>query len=145
MNSLNMMTSRQETMMQKLRDYSGVLIVAVSVLTLSLAAPVAGRASEESDNMKVETAGERANFAQTFCQISPQRVDAYKEKLRKRLPEADHFDQHWQTGWQRAQSNIGSMNGLRERDPQEFDARIKVNCERLKWLAGNSLRTPAQK
>lgn len=131
--------------MQKRWDCSGVLCVAVSVLTLSLAVPVAGRASEEGDNMKVETAGGRANFAQTFCQISPQRVDAYKEKLRKMLREADNFDQHWQTGWQRAQSNIGRMNGLRERDPQEFDARIKVNCERLKWLAGNSLRASAQK
>jgi hypothetical protein len=37
------------------------------------------------------------------------------------------------------------MSALRDRDPAEFEARIKVNCERLKWLAGNSLRTPARK
>jgi hypothetical protein len=37
------------------------------------------------------------------------------------------------------------MSALRERDPKEFAARIKVDCERLKWLAGNALHSPVRK
>ncbi|SMG44381.1 hypothetical protein [Paraburkholderia susongensis] len=131
--------------MKKLRDCAGTLFVAAAVVTLSLAVPAAGRASEERDDMKAEAAGERANFAQAFCQVSPERIDAYKEKLRKTLREATDFEQRWQTGWRRAENNNSRMNGLRERDPDEFKARVKVNCERLKWLAENSLRAPARK
>jgi hypothetical protein len=117
---------------------------ALCLSVLSLAAPLASRASEDA-NMRVETAGERASFAQAFCDVSPERVGAYKERLRKVLTDASDFDQHWDTGWHRAESSNRQMNALRERDPKEFAARIKVNCERLKWMAGNALRPSARK
>ncbi|WP_168667514.1 hypothetical protein [Paraburkholderia sp. SG-MS1] len=44
-----------------------------------------------------------------------------------------------------ADKDYTQMSALRDRDSSEFAARIKVNCERLKWPAGNSLRTPARK
>jgi hypothetical protein len=97
------------------------------------------------DGGRAETAGERASFAQAFCDVSPERVGAYKERLRKVLTDPTNFDQHWDTGWHRAETTNSQMNALRERDPKEFAARIKVNCERLKWMAGNALRPPAQK
>ncbi|NML30810.1 hypothetical protein HHL14_08180 [Paraburkholderia sp. G-4-1-8] len=118
---------------------------AVLLSMLSLAVPLAGHASEEGANLQAETAGERASFAQAFCEVSPEQIGNYKERLRKRLTEATNFDQHWDTGWRRAQSNNNQMSGLRERDPAEFASRIKVNCERLKWMAQNSLHAPARK
>ncbi|MGF6480269.1 hypothetical protein [Paraburkholderia sp. JPY419] len=61
------------------------------------------------------------------------------------LTGATDFDQHWDAGWHRADDTNSQMNAPRERDPKEFAARIKVNYERLKWMAGNALRPPAQK
>jgi hypothetical protein len=117
---------------------------ALCLSMLSLAAPLASRAAGDP-NMRAETAGERASFAQAFCNVSPEQVGAYKERLRKMLTDASNFDQHWDTGWHRAESTNNQMSALRDRDPQEFAARIKVNCERLKWMAGNALHPSAQK
>ena len=119
------------------------LCAAFCLSMLSLAAPLASGASD--DNMRAETGGERANFAQAFCGVSPERVSAYKERLREVLTDANNFDLHWDAGWHRAESTNGQMSGLRERDPKEFAARIKVNCERLKWMAGNALHPSSQK
>ncbi|RZF30778.1 hypothetical protein EVC45_04760 [Paraburkholderia sp. UYCP14C] len=119
------------------------LCAALCLSMLSLAAPLAGGASDA--NMSAETAGERANFAQAFCDVSPERIGAYKERLRKVLTGATNFDQHWDAGWHRADNINSQMNALRERDPKEFAARMKVNCERLKWMAGNALHPPAPK
>jgi hypothetical protein len=119
------------------------LCAALCLSMLSLAAPLASGASDA--NMSAETAGERASFAQAFCGVSPERIGAYKERLRKVLTGATDFDQHWDAGWQRADNTNSQMNALRERDPKEFAARIKVNCERLKWMAGNALHGSAQK
>ncbi|WP_233847553.1 hypothetical protein [Paraburkholderia sp. HD33-4] len=119
------------------------LCAALCLSMLSLAAPPASGASDA--NMSAETAGERANFAQAFCDVSPERIGAYKERLRKVLTGATDFDQHWNAGWHRADNSNSQMNALRERDPKEFAARIKVNCERLKWVAGNALHPPAPK
>jgi hypothetical protein len=119
------------------------LCAALSLSMLSLAAPLTSRASD--DNMRAETGGERASFAQAFCDVSPERVSAYKERLRKVLTDANDFDQRWDTGWHRAENSNGQMSALRERDPKEFAARIKVNCERLKWMAGKALRPSTQK
>jgi hypothetical protein len=131
--------------MKKLPYCRRPLCAAVFLTPLWLAAPLTGHASEEGVNLQVETAGERASFAQAFCEVPPERIDAYKARLRQRLSEATHFDQHWDAGWRRAQGNNSQMSALRERDPTEFASRIKVNCERLKWLAQNSLRTPTRK
>ncbi|MFT4065313.1 hypothetical protein [Paraburkholderia sp.] len=131
--------------MKKLPYCRRPLCAAVFLSLQLLAAPLTGHASEESANLKAEAGGERASFAQAFCEVSPERIGDYKTRLRQRLTEATHFDQHWDAGWHRAQSNNSQLSALRERDPTEFAARIKVNCERLKWLAQNSLRTPARK
>ncbi|CAB3783161.1 hypothetical protein [Paraburkholderia fynbosensis] len=131
--------------MKNIKYHYGRRVAMASVLLLSTALPISGMASEDAATAKVETAGERAHFAQAFCQVSPERIGAYKQQLRNRLPEASDFDRHWQVGWHRANKDNARMSALRDHDPSEFEARIKVNCERLKWLAGNSLRTPARK
>ncbi|APA85668.1 hypothetical protein BJG93_09900 [Paraburkholderia sprentiae WSM5005] len=118
------------------------LCAALCLSMLSLA-PLASGASDA--DMSAQAAGERASFAQAFCGVSPARIGAYKERLRKVLTGAADFDQRWDAGWQRADKTNSQMNALRERDPQEFAARIKINCERLKWMAGNALRSPARK
>lgn len=122
-----------------------VRVAVASVLLLSAALPMSAVASEDAANAKAEAAGERAHFAQEFCQVSPERVGAYKERLRKVLHEASDFDRRWQVGWRHAEKDNSQMNALRDRDPTEFAARVKVNCERLKWMTENSLRVPAQK
>jgi hypothetical protein len=104
-----------------------------------LVLPVTGAFGAEAADTKVEVAGERAHFAQAFCQAPPGRVAAYKARLRNRLPDADDFDHHWQLGWTRADRQVRDMNSLRDSNPEEFGSRIKVNCERLKWMAENSL------
>jgi hypothetical protein len=124
---------------------SRAIVAAASALVLSILLPVSNATGAEAAYIKVETAGERAHFAQAFCQVSPGQVDDYKERLRKRLPEVDDFDQHWQFGWARANRQVTDMSSLRERNPEEFASRIKPNCERLKWMADNSLRVRPQK
>ena len=119
------------------------LCAALCLSMLSLAAPLASGASDP--NMSAETGGERANFAQAFCDVSPERIGAYKERLRKVLAGASNFDQHWDAGWHRAENTNSQMSALRERDPKEFAARVKVDCERLKWMAGNALHPRAPK
>jgi hypothetical protein len=123
-----------------------VRVAIAAGLLLSLASfPVSGVTIENAANTKAETAGERAYFAQEFCKVSAGRVSAYKERLRKALHDADNFDLRWQAGWRRAENGNIQMSSLRERDPAEFAARVKVNCERLKWMAQNSLRPPARR
>jgi hypothetical protein len=116
------------------------IIAAALALSLSMAVPMTSAAAAEAPEVKAETAGERAHFAEAFCAVPPGRVGEYKERLRKTLPATSDFDRHWQVGWKRAASGIGQMSALRDHDPQEFAERVKVNCERLKWMAENSLR-----
>jgi hypothetical protein len=131
--------------MQK-RPYCYQTILATTFACLvSALLPLSNAAADQESDLKVETAGERAHFAQAFCQVPPERVEGYKARLRTRLSDASDFDLHWQTGWSRASRQITEMSSLRERDPDEFAARIKVNCERLKWMAENSLRARAPK
>lgn len=122
-----------------------VLVAMGSVLLLSTALPALRLASDDAASAKVETGGERAHFAQDFCQVTPERVGAYKERLRKMLPDVSDFDHRWERGWRRAAKDNSQMSALRDRDPAEFASRVKVNCERLKWMAENSLRSPARK
>lgn len=125
--------------------YYRTIFAMTLVLFLPTMLPVSPALGAEAADAKVETAGERAHFAQAFCQASPERVAAYKARLKDRLSDADDFDRHWQQGWARADPQVGEMRSLRDRNPEEFASRIKVNCERLKWMAENSLRARPQK
>jgi hypothetical protein len=125
--------------------YGGRVAVAFGLLFSLASFHVSSMATEDAANTKAETAGERAHFAQEFCEVPAERVGAYKERLRKALHGADNFDLRWQAGWRRAENGNSQMRSLRERDSEEFAARVKVNCERLKWMAQNSLRPPARK
>jgi hypothetical protein len=116
------------------------ILAAMSALWLSSMSPVFNAAAAEESYVKVETAGERAHFAEAFCQTPPERVEAYKARLRNRLPDVHDFDQRWQLGWTRVDGQVRDMSALRDSNPAEFASRIKVNCERLKWMAQNSLR-----
>lgn len=118
-----------------------VLFAAAFVLLLSTVMPASALADQDAANDKAQAAGERAHFAQAFCQVPPERVAAYRQRLRKVLHDASDFDRYWQVGWRRAEKDDSQMSALRDRDPAEFAARIKVNCERLKWMAQNSLRS----
>lgn len=121
--------------------FRGKAMLAVTcALFLSTMLPVSSAFSDETADAKVETAGERAHFAEAFCKVSPERVEAYKAQLRNRLPDVTDFDERWQAGWTRARRPVIDMTALREHDPDQFAARIKVNCERLRWMAQNSLR-----
>jgi hypothetical protein len=135
----------QEATMKNVQYCYRVLVAVASVLLLSMALPVSSVASDDAADAKAQAAGERAHFAQEFCQVSPERVGAYKERLRKVLHEVSDFDRHWQVGWRRAEKDNSQMSALRDRDPTEFAARVKANCERLKWMTENSLRAPARK
>lgn len=121
------------------------IFAVTSALFLSMMLPVAGALGAEAADAKAEAAGERAHFAQAFCQVSPERVAAYKARLKDRLSDAHDFDRHWQLGWTRADRQVRDMSSLRDSNPEEFASRIKVNCERLKWMAENSLRARPQK
>jgi hypothetical protein len=123
----------------------GVLVAAAFALLLSTALPASSVAGETPADTKVETAGERAHFAQAFCGVSAERVAGYKQQLGKTLHDPADFDRHWQVGWRRAESGISQMSALREHDPAEFASRIKGNCGRLKWQAENAVRPPARK
>ncbi|PRX29549.1 hypothetical protein B0G75_10839 [Paraburkholderia sp. BL18I3N2] len=128
------------------RQYCYRMLLAVtSVLLLSVAWPPSGVADEETANDNAQTAGQRAYFAQTYCGISPARVGAYKERLRKVLHDASNFDLQWQTGWRRGEKDGIQMDALRLNDPQEFASRVKADCERLKWMAQNAVRVRPQK
>lgn len=107
---------------------------------LLLAQPRPALASEDSANANAEAAGQRAHFAREFCEESAHDVAEYKEKLRKVLADADQFDTRWQAGWRRGDSDAIQMRSLKINSPSEFASRVKGNCERIKWLAVNSLR-----
>lgn len=124
--------------------YRMVLAVA-SVLLLSMTWPLPGMANEETANANAQAAGERAHFAGQFCRVSPERIVAYKERLRKVLRDASSFDTQWQTGWRRGEKEGIQMNAMQLHDPEEFASRVKADCERLKWMAHNALRARPQK
>ncbi|MFM0502640.1 hypothetical protein [Paraburkholderia caffeinilytica] len=107
---------------------------------LLLAQPRPASASEDSANANAEAAGQRAHFAREFCGKSAHDEAEYKEKLRKVLTEADQFDTRWQAGWRRGDSDAIQMRSLQLSSPSEFAARIKSNCDRIRWQAENSLR-----
>lgn len=130
----------------KIAQYGCSVMLAVALgLSLSMVLHISSAAADEDPDIKAETAGGRAHFAQAFCAVSPERIAGYKVRLRKSLHADSDFDRHWQMGWTRAEAGIGQMNSLRDRDPKEFAERIKVNCERLKWMAENALRAPPAK
>ncbi|WP_144144781.1 hypothetical protein [Paraburkholderia sp. BCC1884] len=114
------------------------LAAATSLVLITLTPPAA--ASEESADANAETAGERAHFAQMHCDVKPERIGGYKERLRHVLHDASDFDRSWQTGWSRGEKQDMRLDSLRRSDPEEYAARVKASCERLKWLAKNSLR-----
>lgn len=124
--------------------WGGAIFSAAFALMALIAAPLSNAVADDAVG-KVETAGERAHFAQAFCQVSPERVQAYKERLKKKLFDVQDFDQHWDWGWSRANRQVTDMRALRDSNPQEFATRIKVNCGRLKWMAENSLRESPHK
>ncbi|WP_120295004.1 hypothetical protein [Paraburkholderia sp. BL23I1N1] len=107
---------------------------------LLLAQPRPALASEDSANARAEAAGQRAHFVREFCGESAQDVEQYKEKLRTIFAEASQFDSRWQAGWRRGDSDAIQMRSLQLNSPPEFAARVKSNCERIKWQADNSLR-----
>ncbi|CAE6721466.1 hypothetical protein [Paraburkholderia haematera] len=112
---------------------------------LLLGQPRPALASEDSANASAEVAGQRARFDQELCGESAQDVANYKEKLRNVLTEASQFDTRWQAGWQRGNSDVTQMRSLRLNSPSEFAARLKGNCDRIKWQADNLLRARPQK
>lgn len=122
-----------------------MLLPVASVLLLSVAWPLTAVANEETANANARAAGERAQFAQTYCGASPERIGTYKERLRKTLHDASNFDLQWQTGWRRGEKRGIQMNAMRLHDPEEFASRVKTDCERIKWMAQNALRTRPQK
>jgi hypothetical protein len=115
-------------------------MLALFLSLLLLAQPRPALASEDGANASAEAAGQRARFAQEFCGESAQNVTQYKEKLAKILVEASQFDTRWQMGWRRGDSDAIQMRSLQLNAPSEFAARVKANCERIKWQADNSLR-----
>jgi hypothetical protein len=120
-----------------------LLALALLLSLLLLAQPRPASASEDSANASAEAAGQRARFDQEFCGVSAQEVAEYKEKLRKVLTEASQFDTRWQSGWRRGDSDTIQMRSLQLNTPAEFAARVKSNCERIKWQANNALRVRA--
>lgn len=124
--------------------YRAVFTVLCALAVLA-ASPVSSVSGEESVDANVETAGEWAQFASAFCKVSPRRVGQYKARLRKKLTDAHDFDRHWQEGWNRAERRNLEMSALRERDPTEFAARTKVNCQRVRWMADKSVQPRQQK
>ncbi len=115
-------------------------MLALFLSLLLLAQPRPALASEDGANASAEAAGQRARFAQEFCGESAQNVAQYKDKLKTVLTEASQFDTRWQTGWRRGDGDAIQMRSLQLNSPSEFAARVKGNCERIKWQADNSLR-----
>ncbi|WJF89422.1 hypothetical protein QS306_09850 [Paraburkholderia bonniea] len=98
-------------------------------------------ASDERTSQTVEVAGERAHFAQEFCGFAPEQVASYRERLKTALTGVDDFDERWQVGWRREEDGAIQMQALRLSDPEDFAARLKGDCRRVKWQADNLLRT----
>lgn len=135
----------KEAIVYKNRSCAHVLLALAPVLALLLSLlllvqPRPVLASEDSDNASAEAAGQRASFAKKFCGESEQEVADYKDKLRKVLTEASQFDTRWQAGWQRGDSDAIQMRSFQLSSPSEFAARVKSNCELIKWQADNLLR-----
>jgi len=122
-----------------------VLFAAASVLLLSAALTGSSVAGEEAASANVEIAGERAHFAQKFCGTSPERIRGYKERVRGAQQQASDFDRHWDAGWRKGEDEDSQMSALRLGNPADFASRVKADCERLKWLAENSVRARTKK
>lgn len=120
-------------------------VLALLLSLLLLAQPRSVLASEDSANASAEAAGQRARFATELCGVSAQDTDEYKEKLRKLLTDASQFDTRWQAGWRRGDSDAMQMRSLQLNSPEEFAARVKSNCERIKWQADNLLHAHTPK
>ncbi|WP_345813055.1 hypothetical protein AAGS40_02855 [Paraburkholderia sp. PREW-6R] len=121
------------------------LFLATCTLLLSLAAGRPAFADQDIANANVETAAERAHFAHDFCGVAPERITAYKERIRQVQHGVSDFEQHWQAGWRRMDDESTQMSQLREGDPAEFAARVKSDCGRLKWMAQNAVRPRSSK
>jgi hypothetical protein len=122
-----------------------ILSPVAAVLLLSMVWPQPGVANEDTANANARAAGERAHYAQTYCGTSPERIGAYKERLRHVLVDAGNFDLQWDTGWRRGEKEGIQMNAMRLHDPKEFASRVKTDCERIKWMAQNAVRARPQK
>lgn len=112
-------------------------------MVMLLALPRLCAADEDGDNAKAEASGQRAHFAQEFCGDTPDEIAQYKAKLKQALPQATQFDTRWQSGWKRGDNDALQMRSLQTGSPSEFASRVKVNCNRIKWQAENSLRVRA--
>ena len=63
--------------MRNMQHCYGVLVAAASALLLWTAPPAWNVAAEVPADTKAETAGERAHFAQAFCEVSAKRVGLF--------------------------------------------------------------------
>lgn len=114
------------------------LLLAASFLQL---APLsASIAQEEGADTRVETAAERAHFAQEFCGTSADQIKRFKARMKEVLVDAQDFDIHWARGWKREEFDATMLRSLRLSDPTEYAKRVKSSCSRVMWQAENSMR-----
>ncbi len=96
----------------------------------------AGASGEEND---AEVAGARAYYAAEFCGVSSDQIQRYKAQLKGVLSDDGNFDTLWERGQEReARRNI-QFRALQKTHPTEYELRRKTNCNRISWLARNSL------
>lgn len=103
-----------------------------------LAVPASAR--EDADRANARVAGQRAYFAHQFCDVSAERIEEYRLKLRARFSDAIEFDLSWKRGWHNEDRRTIQLRAMRANNPKEYAERVKDDCGRLKWQAENALR-----
>lgn len=123
--------------MRRLSRYSRQLwlIMALAITTAECPA----LANSPSDT-SVQTAAGFARFAGAFCGTSQQSIADYKRAVRSTIRESGNFESDWQYGWASALNRIIDYRDLRARNPKDFAARVKDDCNLVRWEAPKQAR-----
>lgn len=105
-------------------------IMALTIVTAECPA-LANSASDSS----VQTAAGFARFAGAFCGTTQQSIAAYKRAVRTTIPESANFESNWRFGWANALERIVAYRDLRAADPKDFAARVRDDCNLVRWEA----------
>ncbi|TAL99079.1 MAG: hypothetical protein EPN73_00565 [Paraburkholderia sp.] len=109
-----------------------------AVLLIAAACSAGAWGQAHSTDEAVQAAGSGAHFGSALCGFTSGQVADYKAKLRASMPDAKDFDYHWNYGWIQQERTLLQYQSLRAGDPQAYAARVKGDCNRLRFRIRNT-------
>lgn len=111
--------------------------VTIAVLLIASTCSAGAWGQAHSTDEAIQAAGRGAHLGSALCGFTADQVAGYKARLRASMPDAKDFDYHWNYGWTQQERTLLQYQSLRAGDPQAYAARVRSDCNRLRFRIRN--------